>query len=474
MEIGDFLRVVRRRWVWLVVSVVLFTGTGLAMTLATPPTYASSAQLFVSTSETGTSEAYQGGLFSAQRVKSYADLIKSRELAQSIIDRQHLDLEPQELAAKAEATAVADTVNLVLTVRDADPHEAQRLTQAYAEGLSDLVRQLETPPGGTQPPIKATIVDSASFSDSPVSPDLKRNLAVAILVGLVLGLGGAILRETLDTRIRSVPDLREVSDVALLGTIAFDSVAAKSPLITAIAPHAARAESFRVLRTNLQFVDVDKQQKVFVMSSAVPGEGKTTTSLNLAISLAQAGTRTLLLEGDLRRPRISERLGIDGAVGVTSVLVGKVKLGDAIHVHDDTGLEVLPCGPLPPNPSELLQSKAMAELVSEVRGEYDVVLIDAPPLLPVTDAALLATHADGTILVVRHARTTRDQIAGAVERLDQVDSAVVGLVLNMTPAKGRAYGYGYGYGYGPSHPPGAASSTRPGPDGRRRMRRRTA
>ena len=213
------------------------------------------------------------------------------------------------------------------------------------------------------------------------------------------------------------------------------------------------AEAFRVLRTNMQYVEVDQDQRVFVVSSSLPGEGKSTTAVNLAITLALAKQRVALVECDLRRPLIAKRLGLDDGVGTTSVLIGKVALRDALQPYGDTGLDVLACGPIPPNPSELLQSHAMEKLLGELREQYDIVILDAPPLLPVTDAALLAAQADGALLVVRHGKTTRDQLRHAVERIEAVDAKPIGVVINLAPARrtGRSYGYGYGYSYGYSY-----------------------
>lgn len=146
------------------------------------------------------------------------------------------------------------------------------------------------------------------------------------------------------------------------------------------------SESFRVLRTNMQYVEVDHDQKVFVVSSSLPSEGKTTTAANLAITLALANQRVALVECDLRRPLIANRLGLDDGVGTTSVLIGKVHLRDALQKYTDTDLWVLSSGPIPPNPSELLQSNAMEKLLGQLRDEFDIVILDAPPLLPVTDA----------------------------------------------------------------------------------------
>lgn len=210
-----------------------------------------------------------------------------------------------------------------------------------------------------------------------------------------------------------------------------------------------RAEAFRTIRTNLQYVDVDNPPKAVVVTSSMPGEGKSTTACNLAIAIAQGGARVLLLEADLRRPRVAEYLQVDGSRGLTDVLVGRLPLPQSVIRWQRGLLDLLPAGTIPPNPSELLGSRHMASMVQELRKRYDMIIIDAPPLLPITDAAILSTIVDGAILVARHGVTRRDQLHSAAEALHQVNAPVLGTVLNFVPArKGRAYGYGYGYGYG--------------------------
>jgi capsular exopolysaccharide synthesis family protein len=186
------------------------------------------------------------------------------------------------------------------------------------------------------------------------------------------------------------------------------------------------------------------------MTSSLPGEGKTTTVVNLALALAEGGERVVLIEGDLRRPKVAEYLRLESAVGLTTVLIGKLPLEDAIQTTAHEKLDVLTSGSTPPNPAELLKSSTMANLLASLRERYDIVLIDAPPLLPVTDGALLSAQADGALLVVRHGKTTTDQVSLAVDRLEAVGAAPVGVIFNMTPVKGGdGYGYGYGYGYAP-------------------------
>jgi receptor protein-tyrosine kinase len=256
--------------------------------------------------------------------------------------------------------------------------------------------------------------------------------------------------------VKSQEDVTELTGSAVMGTIAFDPVAVKQPLVTDLGTHAPRVEAFRVLRTNMQFVNVDSDSKVFAVTSSLPSEGKTTTACNLAITLAQTGQRVLLIEADLRRPKVADTLQLESVVGLTTVLVGRIGLEDAVQEYSVENLSVLTSGAIPPNPSELLQSQAMADVLDEVRKAYDVIIVDAPPLLPVTDAALLTAQSDGALIVVRHGKTTKDQLRHSMERLEAVEGRALGVVLNMIAVRrgGGAYGGGYGYGYGYAPEPG--------------------
>lgn len=450
MELRDYLRIVRRRWRLIAGCLLVAVAAAALLTLRATPQYASTVQLFVSTPQSDSSAAYQGGLFSQQRVTSYAGLVGGEEIAQRVIDRLDLDDSAAVLSQQINASVVPETVILNITVTDPVPERAQALATAVGEEFTSLVQELETPPGKQRAPIKASIVDAADLPSTPVSPQPLRNVGLAMVLGLLLGVGAAVLRETLDTSIRNPEDLSTATDAPVMGSIAYDPRAAREPLVTSLDSHSPRLEAFRVLRTNLQFVDVDRTSKVFVVTSSVPGEGKTTTACNLAITLAQAGQRIALVEGDLRRPKVAEYLRLEAVVGVTTVLVGRLSLAEALQDWGEPALSVLTSGATPPNPSELLQSHAMAELLTQLRQHFDVILIDAPPLLPVTDAALLSAQADGALLIVRHGKTTRDQVRGSAERLEAVGGRLTGVVLNMAPQRGEpGYYYGYGYGYAP-------------------------
>jgi capsular exopolysaccharide synthesis family protein len=439
----------------MVVSTLLLVMAAAALiTWRTTPQYQSSTQLFISTSASSSTEAYQGNLFSSQRLASYADLATGTELATRVASATGSSLAPSELADKVTAQASPETVLLNISVTDPDPVVAQQLTQAYGEELVALVAELETPPGRAKPVLKGTIVDAASLPGGPISPNPVRNLGLALVLGLLLGVGLAVVRELLDTSTKSADDVTTALQAPILGTFAFDSEVGKRPLLTELTSHEPRAEAFRVMRTNLSFVDVDAESKAIVVTSALPGEGKSTTAVNTALALQQAGERTLLIDGDLRRPQAATMLGLDGTIGLTTALVGKVSAADVILTHG-SGLRVLASGAIPPNPSELLQSHAMATVLGQLRSAFDVIIIDAPPLLPVTDAALIASQVDGAVVVVRHGKTTREQLGAARERLEAVGATTMGAVFNMVPRKGRGnygsgYGYGYGYGYAPA------------------------
>jgi capsular exopolysaccharide synthesis family protein len=436
--------------VWVIASLGAALVVAGVLTWTATPQYSSTTRLFISTSQSDESSAYTGNLFATQRVTSYADLVASRRVAESVADRLGDDTDPRDLREQVEATVVPETVILEISATDADPERAADLAQAYAEELSLLVDELETPKGKQDAVIKATLVDDGHIAEDPVSPQPLRNLALAGVLGLLLGVGLAVARELLDTSVKGADDVAGITDAPVLGTIFVDNDA-KRPPADVLATATPWAEAFRVLRTSMQYIEVDHDQKVVVVTSSLPEEGKSTTAVNLALTLTQAGHRVALVECDLRRPLIAERLSLDNAIGTTTVLIGKVSVEDAIQTYGNTDLDVLACGPIPPNPSELLQSNAMEKMLTDLRSRYDTIILDAPPLLPVTDAALLATRADGAVVVVRHGKTTRDQLAHALERLEAVDSKALGLVMNMTPAKQSqsAYGYGYGYGYAP-------------------------
>ena len=446
------------RWL-IVLSTLAVAGLAVGVTLAQTPQYQATTRLFISTAASDEATLNQGGQFSIQRVQSYADLLNGDEISRRVVTNLHLDQRPRELTEQIEASAKLNTVILVINVTDPSAARAQVLANAVAKEFVSFVGELETPPGKAEATVKATIVDAASKPTVPVSPQPLRNIGLGLVLGVLLGAGIAVLRESFDSSVKSTKLLEELSGAPVLGAITYDPNASEQPLITSLDPYSPRVEAFRVLRTNLQFINPGQDHKVFVITSSLPGEGKTTTATNLALALAEGGDRVVLLEGDLRRPKASEYLRVAGAVGVTTVILGRIGIDGAIQSVQD-GLDVLTSGRVPPNPAELIKSDGMGLIIDKLRHRYDYVIIDAPPLLPVTDASLLASRADGAILVARYGETTHDQVTAAAGRIEQVNARLIGVVLNMTPKGGAGrYGYGYGYGYGYA-PEGSPNGTR--------------
>jgi capsular exopolysaccharide synthesis family protein len=442
MELRDYLHAVRKRW-WLVVgAVVVALAVATLVTVRTPPRYAASVTFFVSTPTTGVTDAYQGGLFSQQRVRSYADLLTGDRLARAIVDAQPLGLTAEQVQSSISARAVPDTVLVEATVTDGSRTRALRLIQVLAQEFTSLVQALETPAGSNTPTVRVEVVAGPRLSNAPVSPQPVRNLVLATVLGLLAGVGAAVLREVLDTTVKTAEALRELASAPVLCSVPFDVAARKTPLIVEGSARSARAEALRQLRTNLQFVNVDEPVKTIVVTSAVPGEGKSTIACNLAIVFAEAGNRVVVVDADLRRPRLAEYLDLRGTVGLTNVLAGQSNVDSALQQWGSAGLWLLPSGSIPPNPSELLGSRNMSDLLAALKDGFDVVVIDTPPLLPVTDAAVAAAHADGAVLVTHCAKTSDAQVKAAANALAAVDANLLGCVLNMV-ATDTTDGYAY-------------------------------
>lgn len=467
LDFKQFLVVLRRRWVSVLLLIALALGVAAGITFTRTPMYESKSQVFLSIDVRNTTDAYAASLFASNRAASYAKLAKSTALSERVIEQLNLDMTPEKLADRIDAEVVELTSLIEIKVKDENARDAQKIGDVVTEEFTKFVPGLETAGGQSESQINAQITDEASYEPDQVSPTVLLNMIVAALIGLVLGIGLAVARELLDRTIRTADHVAELTDSPVLASIGFDNDIRSAPLLTDLGGFAARTEAFRLLRTNLQFIDLDHQPRCLVITSAVPGEGKTMTSTNLAVALAQTGRNTLIIDADLRRPRVATTLGLDPAIGLTTALVGKTEIHDAIQVHEASGLHVLASGAKPPNPTEILQSKITQDLIRRLRSSYDMVIIDAPPLLPVADASVLAKLADGVIIVARHGKTTKDQVNEAINRLNQVGARLYGVVVNMV-AK-RAIGSYYYYYYEESGPSGRGSGkSSSGKSGRRR------
>lgn len=318
--------------------------------------------------------------------------------------------------------------------------------QSRESSLRGQLEQLEV----TQDLSQAGGVDVLAVAeepDAPVAPNAAANLVVGGLVGLLAGIALAFVHERMDDSVRSKDTVEQMSGLPTLGVIPKGADgAATIDLIALESPAAPAAEAYRLLRTSVRFLGLDSSMRTLLVTSAAASEGKTVTAANLAVALAQGDEQVLLIAADLRRPRLHEMFGAPQSPGLTSVLLGEASATSTVFaVEEVPGLHLMPPGPAPPNPAELLDSARTRDLITALGEGYDTVIIDSPPVLPVTDAQVLSRVADGVLLVVAHGETSKRGLARAIELLGQVDAPVVGTVLNLVPDNegygGQAYRY---------------------------------
>ena len=444
MDLRDYLRVLRTSWALLLIGLLLGTGAAFGVNSQLTPQYTVSTQLFVST--TGTDDlttALQGSYLAEGKVASYAQLLQSKQLATDVLDDTGLDLSPQDLIGRIGVEILSDTTILDVTVTDTSPERALAIARSIDREFQSLVAELETPQGEQESPVRVTVVATPELPAGPSSPAREANMILGAVLGLLLAAFVAVVRDRLDTTVKDDDTAQTLAGAPVVGHLPVsDELSGTTPP----EPHrmSPAAEAVRHVRTNLAFVDVDHPPRTILVSSSVPAEGKTTLAVNLAVALAEAGNSVALLEADLRRPRVTRYLGLVAGVGVTNVLTGAAALHEVTQPVGDGRLEVLAAGPLPPNPSELLASEAMAALVRELADRHDMVIIDAPPLLPVADASALTGLVDGVLLCARWGFVEAAELQRSAALLDRLDARLLGLVMTQVPARSAPVAYGYG------------------------------
>ena len=295
----------------------------------------------------------------------------------------------------------------------------------------------------------------------PAWPDAAKILRMALALGLLLGVVGALALETVDDRIRSAESASQVTGLSVLSVVPSTYKSSQAALGTLAhdEPRSQFAETFRTLRTGIFFGTLHGHRKTLLITSPLPGDGKSTLTANLAQVLAQVGKKTILLDCDFRRPRIHNQFNLPNDQGLSSIISGQESLEKSLHMGVQDHLDILTCGPIPPNPAELLNSQAMRDLLASLAESYDHIVIDSPPVLAVTDARIVAASADAAILVLRADQSRRKAARQAREQLDSVGANTLGLVINCAPRSTDRYGYGGGYGsYGYDYPSTLAPS----------------
>lgn len=449
MDLRQYSQALKKFWWAIAIPVVVLGVLGTLRTLRTDPIYRGSVTFFVrTTGDVNTNSQFAGDQFAQRRVNSYVALLGTDRMAQMILDATDLDLSLGQISHMIGATGDVNTVLLTATVTSGSEELTDTVTKATSTEFVKLVDQVENSAVG-ESAVNVEVVSGPHTSK--VTPNKYNNTVVFATIGLLIGLGLALILELSDTAVRSDEQAIALSAGPVLGRIPMDKTADNAPLITEQEKFSIRAEAFRQLRTNLQFINVDRAVQVLAITSSIPADGKTSVSANLALTVAAAGQRVLAIEADLRRPKLASLFGLERSVGLTDVLTGNVDVDDVLQPWGRTGLTVLPGGEIPPNPSELLGSDAMLSLLTRLRSRFDLIILDLPPLLPVTDAAVAATRADGALLVIRYGKTTRQQVAASIEALSVVGAPILGSAFTRTPTKSSRY-VTYEYSYAPERP----------------------
>lgn len=460
MESIEYLRSIVRRWQVVLLLGVLGAAGAYAYATSLPSLYRATSSVFVSSprGET-TNELVQGFTFTEKLVQSYSRLATMPAVLQPVIDSLELDTTPAALASSVTSSTPLNTVIIEVTVVNRSPEQAALIANAITKSLSETGQDLAQEGPSGAPSVALETVSTAQPPSRPFSPNTVLIVLTGLLVGLGVGVAYAVLREMLDTRVHDEKDLERVSDAPLLGKVARKSRRDPAGITMRVMPRSTGAEAYRRIQANLEFIDVDHRPRTIVVTSAVTRDGKSTTSVNLALALAERSPRVLLIDADLRRPSIAELCGVEPDVGLTTVLRGAISAQEAIVPGGDS-LSVLPAGALPPNPGQLLGSEAMRTLLATLSARYDYIVIDSPPLLSASDALGLAHIADGAIVVARYRSTRRGQLKDTIESLENVNARVLGIVLNQVKDRRSNVYYGMD-SVAPVVAPAAASTDAP-------------
>lgn len=407
---------------------------------------------------------------------SYPKLVQINNQLKEIDTQIQAELKKVTAKVRGEYLTALQRENMLHDALEKQKQEANKLNESAIE-YNLLKRDSETyrtlyegllqklKEAGVSAGLKSNnfrIVDSARPPTYPIEPNIPRNLGFAIMLGLATGVGLAFLLEGMDNSIRTTEQAQMISGLAPLGMIPLGSKSAREgsnpkrlviatskeavELVTQVRPQSQMAESYRALRTALLLSNLGSPPKVIMVTSALPQEGKTTTSINTAVVLAQKGVRVLLIDADLRRPSIHKTLGMGPRSGLSNVLTGSTNLDQAItRTAILPNLYILPAGTPPPNPAELLASSNMRDALSQLREQYDHIVVDTPPSLSVTDAVVLSQRADAVVLVIRCGQTTRQALRRSRDILARVNAKVVGVLLNAVDLSSPDYYYYYEY-----------------------------
>lgn len=433
IDIQEFISIIKSKLRIILSAALLFAiVSGMVSYCLLKPQYSTFTTLMVGQPlGYGQQIQYTDILLNQKLVSTYGEIAKSRLVAQEVIDSMRLPLTYEELAQKISVNLIKETEIIKLNVTDSEPQMAAILSNKLAEVFMRHVSSIMKVDN-----IK--VIDRAVPPIKPISPKPMLNISIACVLGLTFSTLFFLLKESFRKTIKTAEDLEKHLRLPLMGIIALN----KSDNLYDGSIKNIRSEEFRMLRMNIQFAGIDNKIRSLVVTSIEPGEGKTTVVINLAYSLAFADLKVLVIDCDLRRPSIHDYTELNNEQGLTTVLLGGIDFRQAVNLKKDRPFDILTSGPIPPNPTELLGSKSMSRLLSEVQESYDMVLLDSPPAALVTDAPILSSVAGGVLIVCSAGNTEISKVRQIVALLEKANANILGVLLNKMKIKGKKY-YSY-------------------------------
>ena len=438
METAQYLRALGRSWYLVLVALIAGGAGGWYVYHQATPLYRTSVKMVVSGAGGTSTDEVTARVLAGQRAEALAQVAPTPPAVDAAKKAAGFPADGPSVNAVAETSSPF----VIVTVSDSSAQRAQAIANKFASTLPAVLEQLE----GVRTNLTLSNLAPAGLPSSPYSPKIKKDVGLGLAVGLVLGVFIALLRGVFNRTVRDSDELEQLSGLTVLGTVPRDMPKKLLPAVTD--PRSARAEAYRQVRTTLLNVQ-ERDLHTFAVTSASLGEGKTSVASNLAAVFSRAGHRVALIDADLRRPKVGPFFNLRTQYGLTEVLSGVVPLHQALNILDDGRLAILTSGRIPANPSEALGSVGMEQVLEQLAEEYEFVIVDTPPVLPVTDASVLAPKVDGVVVVTRIGHTTRERVRRALAALDRVNATVLGVVPNQA-GKGADRDYRYPYKYTPT------------------------
>lgn len=448
MTLGDLIHRISRHGIAAIVTfAVVFTAV-CAYTLLATPQYTATSQLYVAVNVQSLPKGADvnsintTGSYIATQITSYPKLATTETVLQPVINDLGLNESVGSLAQSVQAVNPTSTAFVNITVTNPSAKQAAAIANSIAASLSNVV---STQLGQTakEIPIKLSLVQQATQSASPSTPNVRLNLLIAVLLGIVLAIVAALLKDIMATRIEEPVDFADIIDSPIMGRLPTDAALNATRPVVITEPDGVLAEEFRRIRTSLSFMAPVEgtSGRLIVVTSISTNEGKTTFSTNIAAALAENGTKVLLVDADLRRPSISDKLGLEGGAGLAHVLSGQAGVKDIIQRYWKQTLHIMPAGPKVANASVLLNSDIMKELLAQALRQYEYVIVDTSPMSVANDATVFGQMADGLVLVSGRGVTLKRDLKDVAVRLRLLNIPIIGIVFNYAQANKRPGDY---------------------------------